>query len=288
MESNISPAVIGQLMTSVPAHLAGIGQPTFLGAGWDVEVYRWGNRVLRLPRRNQANAILDVEYDWIEPATRDLVEAGFSVSTPRYRGEPTKLFPHPWLVSDHVPGSPIHALPLGERGRAARDMALALAALHQPAPDTAPQNPYRNVPLHDKVPAFTHYAEKTNLPAFLHEAFDEAVSSAPWQGEKLWCHGDLHAGNILTHSGGLTGLIDFGDLGAGDPAVDYAVFYTVFTEQERADARVVLRSLGQPDDEGVWLRARGWAAHFTAALLSSSSPDDQTIAQQALILMELP
>lgn len=285
MTASISPIVLEQLTSFVPDQFSGTGTPSYLGAGWDFAVYRWGDRVLRLPIRDQALTCLQNEYSWIPDATNTLVECGFAVPLPRFRGEPTEGFPRPWLVSDHVPGEPLFRMPRGQRGRAARDIAVALAAMHQPAPPDAPHNPFRNVTLEEKTTAFASYSGRVNLPAELHEVFQLGVQAEPWRGEKLWCHGDLHPGNILSRDQQVTGLIDFGDLGAGDPAVDLAIFFLAFTPEEREHARVILRSLGHNDDDALWARARAWAVHMTAALLTSTDADNREIASQALTLL---
>jgi aminoglycoside phosphotransferase (APT) family kinase protein len=38
----------------------------------------------------------------------------------------------------------------------------------------------------------------------------------------IWLHADLHPANVLTADGALRGVIDFGDLRVGDPALDLA------------------------------------------------------------------
>ena len=43
----------------------------------------------------------------------------------------------------------------------------------------------------------------------------------------LWVHGDLHPGNLLVRNGTLAGVLDFGSLGVGDPAVDLMAAWTV-------------------------------------------------------------
>src|SRR5436305_1105869 len=55
-------------------------------------------------------------------------------------------------------------------------------------------------------------------------------SVTPWlEGPGLWLHGDLHPANVLLRpDGGLAAVLDFGDLGAGDPAVDLAVAWLMF------------------------------------------------------------
>jgi aminoglycoside phosphotransferase (APT) family kinase protein len=75
-------------------------------------------------------------------------------------------------------------------------------------------------------------------------------------------HGDLHPSNILTASGHLTAVLDFGDLAAGDPATDLAVAWLLFDGSERKAFRSELDY-----DEATWLRAAGWAIIFASLAL---------------------
>jgi aminoglycoside phosphotransferase (APT) family kinase protein len=89
----------------------------------------------------------------------------------------------------------------------------------------------------------------------------------------VWLHGDLHAANILLESGGrLAGVIDFGDLGAGDPAVDYAAAWLVFNADGR---RRFIAASGSDVDAATWRRARGWALVIATAMVSNS--DDNAV-----------
>lgn len=68
----------------------------------------------------------------------------------------------------------------------------------------------------------------------------------------MWIHGDIAPGNLLVQDGKLSAVIDFGIMGVGDPACDYAMAWTYFTPECR---NVFLNGL----DEDLIARARGWA-----------------------------
>jgi aminoglycoside phosphotransferase (APT) family kinase protein len=53
---------------------------------------------------------------------------------------------------------------------------------------------------------------------------------------------------------GLTAVIDFGDLCAGDPATDFAIGWMLFDESARAE----FRNAALVDDD-TWKRGRAWA-----------------------------
>ncbi|MFN2320629.1 MAG: phosphotransferase, partial [Dermatophilaceae bacterium] len=61
------------------------------------------------------------------------------------------------------------------------------------------------------------------------------------------------------------GVIDFGDLTCGNPAVDLRVLWTTFEATHRQSATRRLEASGAYD-EAVWVRARGWAAAFVLAV----------------------
>src|SRR5262245_60516871 len=84
--------------------------------------------------------------------------------------------------------------------------------------------------------------------------WEAALAAAPaWDGQPVWVHGDLTPGNLLAVDGRLSAVIDFGCLGAGDPAIDLMVAWTFLP----ADARTVFRAALAVDD-ATWARGRGW------------------------------
>lgn len=96
----------------------------------------------------------------------------------------------------------------------------------------------------------------------------------------MWCHGDLHPGNYLVdEQGDLAGVIDFGDLTRGDPAVDCATAWLSFTSAGRAtffEAYCQARGLDDDARAALISRSRGWAvAAFIAPLLTSPLASEQ-------------
>jgi aminoglycoside phosphotransferase (APT) family kinase protein len=101
-----------------------------------------------------------------------------------------------------------------------------------------------------------------------------AVFSAPAHaGPPVWLHGDLHPANILVHGGQVSGVIDFGDLTSGDPAVDLAVAWMLLPAELHGAFREAYRAAGaaDPADGALWQRARGWALNFALVFLAFSA-----------------
>lgn len=91
-------------------------------------------------------------------------------------------------------------------------------------------------------------------------AWDEAMAVDEWPGPPVWLHGDLLAGNLLVDDRNrLTGVIDFGGLGRGDPAVEVRPGWSLFDARARAAYREALGF-----DEATWIR--GWAWQLSVAL----------------------
>ena len=82
----------------------------------------------------------------------------------------------------------------------------------------------------------------------------EAALDTKYDSPPVWFHGDVAAGNLLVDSTGrLRGVIDFGQMAAGDPACDTTIAWTLF----RGSSRDVFRS-ELAVDEATWVRGRGW------------------------------
>jgi aminoglycoside phosphotransferase (APT) family kinase protein len=87
--------------------------------------------------------------------------------------------------------------------------------------------------------------------------WDDAVTAPPWDGPPLWLHGDLHPANVLTADGTFCGVVDFGDLCAGDPALDLAACWILLPDHEAIERFRAACPLAA--DDATWRRARGWA-----------------------------
>lgn len=85
-------------------------------------------------------------------------------------------------------------------------------------------------------------------------AWEAALETPDWDGQAVWIHGDLHPTNLLVEEGLLTGVIDWGGLGMGDPAADLIPAWSFFSGASRDAYREALAV-----DEATWARGRGWA-----------------------------
>ena len=225
--------------------------------GWDNQLWRLGEQLaVRVPRTPRADDLLRKERQWLPR-----VAAGLSlpVPVPLRSGEPSESFPRPWTVVRWVAGEPADRAPLGSSG--AEVLATFLRELHQEAPDDAP----RSTPLHDLSESFEERlaAVEVDAPA-VRAIWDTAMATPRWAGPAVWVHADLHPANVVTTDGSLAGVIDFGELSAGDPAVDLAAAWLLlpgdavprfFEAYDRADAAMIQR-------------ARGWAAHIALMLVA--------------------
>ena len=85
---------------------------------------------------------------------------------------------------------------------------------------------------------------------------------------RVWLHGDLHPRNVLVQDGALAGIIDWGDVTAGDVATDLACAWMLF---ESARGREIFLGAYAPTEQ-IRARAAGWAVHFASGLLDSGEP----------------
>jgi aminoglycoside phosphotransferase (APT) family kinase protein len=95
-------------------------------------------------------------------------------------------------------------------------------------------------------------------------AWEQALRASTWKQARVWIHGDLDPQNLLVVDGQLTGVIDFGGLGVGDPACDVMAAWKVVSAAARDTFRAALSI-----DAATWERGRGWA--LSQALIALSS-----------------
>jgi aminoglycoside phosphotransferase (APT) family kinase protein len=250
-------------------------RPLTLGArGWDNQLWRLGDDLaVRLPwQTDGAGARLLKENRWL-PVLAPLLP--LPVPVPQRLGRPSARYPHPWIVTTWVPGAPADRDPVTSSTPAADALAAFLTALHRPAPDDAPAGRGRGGALKRKGTGFTRqFAALADLgaavtavadaeqepppdPRAVRAIWDDAVAAPRWDGPPSWLHGDLHPANVLTADGDLSGVIDFGDLCAGDPALDLAAAWILLPDHDAIERFRAACPLAA--DDATWRRARGWA-----------------------------
>ena len=103
----------------------------------------------------------------------------------------------------------------------------------------------------------------------------DALAARVFAGPPVWLHGDLHPANILVRDGRVSGIIDFGDITAGDPAADLSVAWMLLPESLHGAFREAyqahLAAGAVPADGELWRRARGWALNLALAFLAHSA-----------------
>lgn len=258
--TDISEDLIRALLREQHPDLA--DRPVKLGAlGWDNQVWRLGDDLaVRLPWATEsADALLRKEYAWLPLLAPHLP---LRVPVPQRLGEPSERFPRLWLVTTWVPGEPADRAPATRPAEAAVTLAGFLTALHRPAPDGAPTGRGRGGPLADTAEGFAQglaSATERGLvrdPDAVRAVWQDAAAAPEWEGARLWLHGDLHPANILTRNGTFCGVVDFGDLFAGDPACDLAAAWILLPD----GARDRFHESYRPSPDAATLRrARGWA-----------------------------
>ena len=258
---------------------------TPLGNGWDNVLFRLGtDLVVRLPRRGVADALMVEEQRWLPRLTASI---GVATSAPLRVGRPSSGYPWHWSVCRWIDGASGTTVPRTVRSSAAVPLARFLADLHQRAPDDAPVSPVgRGGPLaaRDIVVRERRTSSEGMPRAALLDVWDRALAAPEWSDAPLWLHGDLHPANvILDAEGDLAGVVDFGDLCAGDPATDLAAAWLMFDADGRRRFREELDAL-RPTDAATWDRARGWAVSIGSALVASSddAPDLLALGHETL------
>jgi aminoglycoside phosphotransferase (APT) family kinase protein len=258
--------------------------------GWDNVTMRIGEKLaVRLPRRRLGAALSATELDWIPT-----VGADWTFPTPRALrvGEPNERYPWRWSVVPWLEGSPAYEAPLSADG--ARDLGEALAQVHQPSPADAPVNPFRSGPLAERAERLdlrlealeVEHGEK--IHANVARELFQAGARQP-AGPVTWTHLDIHGANILTVDGRLSGLLDWGDAAAGDPAADLGqalvmVGRTNFKElfSAYADAGGAAATEGSLS-ESTRKRIEAEAVAYAALLAGTGEGDHATAGWAALV-----
>ena len=241
-------------------------------------IFRLGDDLsVRLPRREGPREPGSVELEWLPRLAPQLP---VEIPVPVVQGRPGSGYPWFWEIHAWVEGEVV-AVEEIDAVRAARDLAAVVGALQRVDPAGAP--PGRGIPLAVRAGQMQYRWARFDGDRRAWDAWQRALAAPPWDGPPVWHHGDLDCRNWLVRNGRISGLIDWGSMGVGDPACDVMVAWKLHSPAARDAFREEL-----PTDDATWERARGWAVSQAVAALSYYTPENNpSLCHEAAAWLEL-
>ncbi|MFI5721049.1 aminoglycoside phosphotransferase family protein [Nocardia sp. NPDC051750] len=272
-EIEITADLVRDLLQEQHPDLAGLSIREVAG-GWGNQMWRLGDELaVRMQRMDRTPELQLKERRWLPVLAPHLP---LPVPLPVRSGEPSERFPKHWTVMTWVPGRPLDHSAITRDAHAADTLAGFLRALHVAAPAEAPIATDRGAHPRDSAGGFEHFFRAVapdDVAAGVRAVWDDAVAAPAWEGPPVWVHGDLHPANVVVSDGTLSGIVDFGDLFAGDPAWDLAAAWVLLP----AGTAARFFDTYAYADEAAIRRARGLAAMKSLFLMLMGQNGDRRL-----------
>lgn len=225
-------------------------------SGHDNRTFHLGNTMsIRLPSGHEYAKQVEKENRWL-PYLQEHLD--YPISKPIAIGKPTSYFPFPWSINQWIEGITLFECPNINQKQLAKELATALKKLQMidccNGPEAGQHNFFRggDLKVYEDQTLKALKTLENRLPVKQLKNIWDTCTSKKYTEKNVWVHGDIAPGNILIQNNSFHGIIDFGILGTGDPACDYAMAWTYFNKEAR---KIFLENL--PSD--MINRAKGWA-----------------------------
>lgn len=272
------------------AQAPGVGEPVFLHEGWDSRAFLVGGTwIFRFPKRAACAERLRCEIALL-PRLAPLL---LPVAIPGFEhiGHPALGYPYPFVGYRKLPGEPIvfrsDEAPL-QAGAIAAQVGRLCGALHAfPRQEAATAGIVARDWYADLSALAANAAERlrsvaAQVPTVAQEHLNMVLTDVPagYGGPPVLCHADLAPEHLLVDEAGerLLGLIDFGDLLLGDPAVDLVGAHLLGGSLAVKEALAHYR---HPTDPGLPARTRLLAACRIADDLAYGLQDQRPVYLRA-------
>jgi aminoglycoside phosphotransferase (APT) family kinase protein len=232
-----------------------------LAEGWDNTVWvANGELAFRFPRRAIAVPLIEREVELL-PLLAPLLP--LPIPVPTHVGHASDAFPWPFFGAQLVPGreiadADVDAVKLGAQ------LGAFLRALHAAEVDfPLPDDPMGRADMAIRVPKAREELSALGVLSDEVESVFDAALDLPAPEATAVAHGDLHLRHALVgRDGGLSGVIDWGDVCRADPSVDLSLYWSHLSDAGRA---AFLAAYGPVTDEQL-LRARVLALFLCAMI----------------------
>lgn len=268
-------ALVRRLLAAQFPQWAGLPVEPLASSGTVNALYRLGGElVVRVPRLEWGARALSLDREWL-PRLAPLLPAETPV--PLALGEPSEELPwewgiYPWLEGEH-PNCDAEPGQLAAFVQALHDVRL------EGGPPARRGRPLAEVQDESARAALQELEGMIDVEAAA-AAWEDSLAAPPWEGPQVWIHGDLLPGNLLVRDGRLTGVIDWGSLGVGDPAVDLIPAWGALAAEDRGAFRAALGV-----DDATWARGRGWALSIGLVALPYYVETNPVFAETARVLI---
>lgn len=233
-------------------------------SGTDNALFRLGqNWIVRLPRLVGADANINKEYLWVPQLAPFL---NIPISVPVFKGDSTDFYPSSWIISQWNNGSNPEFEIKNEYHDLAEDLANFLNQFHNIPLSNGPAS-RRGLPLNvvddEMRMSIVQLNHKEVDTKRITEIWEQSLSIPYWDKEAVWIHGDFLPGNILIQNNRLSAVLDFSDVGVGDPACDCVIAWALMN----SESRKIFKNHLENTDENTWLRGRAWALSIAVIML---------------------
>ena len=276
-EADIDGELVRRLLTSQFPQWAELPVVQVRSTGTVNAIYRLGeDRCVRLPRVQTWVGDLAKELQWLPVLAPHLPLA---VPEPLATGAAAFGYRFPWAIYRWLDGETFDRDRVRDEREAARALADFVAELRRIDPAGAPRSG-RDRPLRTRDPETRAVIEslRGTLDADgVTAAWESSLRASAWDGRRVWTHGDLLPPNLLVRDGRLRAVIDFGNVGVGDPAVDVIAAWSVLGDAGRDVFRAALDV-----DDATWARSRGLALHQALMIIPYYVETNPTFVAMAM------
>lgn len=246
-------------------------------SGHDNRTFHLGDDLtIRLPSGKEYEPQIQKEAKWLPFLARHL---SLPITAPVAKGELIPEYPLAWSINRWLVGETVTHTNV-DLQQFAIELARFLKELEAIDAENGPQAGAHNFYRGGDLAVYAAEVEQAliQLPAgpqrnHYQDIWITALATK-WEKKPVWVHGDIAVGNLLVNDKHLSGVIDFGILGTGDPACDLVMAWTFFDSKSR---KAFKEEMGF--DDTTWQRGKGWA--LWKALIT---PDD-AISKKVLVDM---
>ncbi|MDR3687734.1 MAG: phosphotransferase [Fimbriimonas sp.] len=225
-----------------------------IGRGWDNHAYLVDRSiVVRIPHRQSGENLMRTECDVLRYLSKFCLP--LDIPIPKYVAEPRADYPYTiagYSIIEGVTADSVIWLP-EQRARNAGRLGAFLRELHR-VPTNVPFALKDEIRRSDLTYRVGHVLERLKVePPGFAELLTDLATTTSHKADSVWVHGDLYPRHLITDCNReVCGVIDWGDVHVGDPALDLAIAWMFLPAHSWPDFRSAYGEI----DEAAWRRAR--------------------------------